>query len=377
VSCSARCPSGQRRQREVSEIPDVDVREVLAVHGGRLVADGVPPADVEDALTSVTRWADWFDHWMALSDRYGELGVSERAAGHAVTAGEFLWLSCMAAHYGQFLWFHDPAQRELGQRRKQERYADAAPLLIPAAERIDVEVDGTTVPGYLRIPDGDRAPVPLAVLLGGLESTKEEWYLFEELCLRRGLATFAFDGPGQGEYFFTRRLGPGFHRCTAAVIDTLTPRHELDTSRIGVVGRSLGGYYALESAAHDDRIAACVSWGGLFDLASYDAMDPLARLGFAYVAGYAEPGQAADHLRSSIDLAPHAPGISCPVYLLHGARDRVIGPDQLEKFERHLAGVDVHWDIRPYGNHCCHNLSHLIRPAMVDWLRDRLATERP
>lgn len=39
---------------------------------------------------------------------------------------------------------------------------------------------------------------PLALLLPGLDSVKEEFYSWENVFLKRGLATFSLDGPGQG-----------------------------------------------------------------------------------------------------------------------------------------------------------------------------------
>lgn len=323
-------------------------------------------------MREIPSWSGWFEHWMHRAEQYAERGNLERSRGHDVSAGEFLWLSSLTAHYAQFLWFHDVEQREAGQRYKQERYRDAAPLLRPVAERVDIAFEDTVLPGYLRLPGDMREPVPVAVLIGGLESTKEESYCFEQMCLRRGLATFAFDGPGQGEYFFDRPLVPEFHRTTSVVLDHLASRAEIDASRVGVVGRSLGGFYALQSAARDARIRACVSWGGLFDLDLFDAMDPLAQAGFAYVAGYDDPVSAAPFLRETIDLSTYASDITCPVYMLHGEEDKVIGPDQLAKFRKTLNGPNVHWDVRPEGNHCCHNLSHLIRPSMIDWIVDQM-----
>src|SRR5581483_4192079 len=164
----------------------------------------------------------------------------------------------LCIHYAQFMWFHDPVRRKAGQLRKVELYDRAAPYLEPPARRIEIEFEGSAIPGYLRLPPGP-APAggwPCAVLIGGLESTKEESLLFEDLCLDRGVATFAFDGPGQGELFFQVKLQPDFERYTSAVVDELEQLPELDSHRLGVLGRSLGGFYAIRSAAHDPRLRA-------------------------------------------------------------------------------------------------------------------------
>ena len=117
-----------------------------------------------------------------------------------------------------------------GQRRKVELFDRAAPHLSPAGERVEIAFEGATIPGYLRLPAaaGD-GPFPCCVLIGGLESTKEESHLFENLCLERGIATFAFDGPGQGEMFFEVKLGPDFERYSSAVLDHLVERRPRST----------------------------------------------------------------------------------------------------------------------------------------------------
>ena len=100
---------------------------------------------------------------------------------------------------------------------------------------------------------------PVVVIISGLESTKEEARTMEDGLLRRGLATFTFDGPGQGESWFQGGLIVEFERATSAVIDYLERLPQVDAKRLGVFGPSMGGYLAPRSAACDQRIKACAS----------------------------------------------------------------------------------------------------------------------
>src|SRR5581483_11907526 len=249
-----------------------DVRSLM--HTGRMLYDGVPYFDLQRAGEQVVHLDQWFDFWAAAGERYERMGEEALAAGARLSGGEWLWQASLSFHYAQFMWFHDPARRERGQRRKVELYNRAAPNLWPPAERIEIDVEGSTIPGFLRMPPGRRPEKgwPCVLLLGGLESTKEESYQFENLCLRRGIATFAFDGPGQGEVFFQLKLQPQFERYTSAVIDRLEKQDELDSNRLGVLGRSLGGFYALRSGAGDDRLRAVVAWAFFHDMDDFEEM---------------------------------------------------------------------------------------------------------
>ncbi len=239
--------------------PTADRSRIASIlDGGRMLADGIPYPDFREAAEGIASPDQWFDFWWAKGETYERIGDEALAAGHPVSAGEWLWHGSLSFHYAQFMSFHDPARRERGQRRKVEVYNRAAPYLTPAAERVEIAFEGTVIPGFLRVPSGSRPKSgwPCAVLIGGLESTKEESLQFEDMCLRRGLAAFAFDGPGQGELFFDVKLQPEFERWTSAVVDDLVTSDQIDSARIGVLGRSLGGHYALRAAATDDRFAA-------------------------------------------------------------------------------------------------------------------------
>src|SRR6266508_4950584 len=119
---------------------------------GRMLYDGVPYFDLQRASERVADLDDWFDFWVEAGERYEGLGEEALTAGARVSAGEWLWQASLSFHYAQFMWFHDPARRELGQRRKVELYNRAAHHLLPAAERIEIPFDGATIPGFLRLP---------------------------------------------------------------------------------------------------------------------------------------------------------------------------------------------------------------------------------
>lgn len=349
------------------------VESTLHVHGGRFAGDGVHAIDLEATIANIQTWDDWYPAWAEVGDRYETLARKALNGGYRTTAGEFFWQACISYHYAQFLFFHNRLLREQGQRKKQDLYNLAAPLLQPAAERFDLPIDGRTIPGFLRLPTG-RGPFPVVVLLGGLESTKEESYHFENMLLKRGVATCAFDGPGQGEMFFQASLQPDFERYTSTVISWAQARAEIDGDRIGILGRSLGGYYAVRSAAFDSRIIACVAWGPLYDMSSWNHMAALTRLGFQYVSGQRSEDAAKAYLQKAINLRGIAERLRCALFVLHGSRDDLIPASHIERLDRDVRGAaEKIIDIEPEGNHCCHNLHPVVRPRMADWLADKLA----
>lgn len=337
----------------------------------RMHGDGVPAPDVRALQTSIGSWDEWLPAWGALAEAYERSADEALSAGASITAGEDYWQAALCWHYGQFLWFHRPDERRDASERKVALYRKSSSLLSPPAERIDIPFEGTQIPAYLRLPD-QGGPWPCVILLGGLESTKEESYLFENACLRRGLATMAFDGPGQGEYFLQRPLVGDFERYTSAVADHVEQRPEIDRDRLAVIGRSLGGYYAVRSCVFDRRFKACVAFGALFHLFHFDELHPLVQQGFRHITGIADESEAEEALKSLVNLEDVAPRLETPLYLLHGALDRLIPVDQAERLASVATKAEKKVVIEPDGKHCAHNIYHRVRRPMIDWVVARL-----
>src|SRR5205823_12195757 len=121
--------------------------------------------------------------------------------------------------------------------------------LDPAAERIEIPFEGgKQLVGNLRRPAGP--PAPLVLLLPGLDSTKEEFFGWENVFLARGLATFSLDGPGQGETGLTTHIYPNYEVAVTAAIDVLSARDDVDAGRVGAAGRSEEHTSELQSLAY-------------------------------------------------------------------------------------------------------------------------------
>jgi 2,6-dihydroxypseudooxynicotine hydrolase len=229
-----------------------------------------------------------------------------------------------------------------------------------------------TVTAYLRVPSGGRAgATPCVVLIGGLESTKEESYRFENDCLLRGLATCVFDGPGQGETLFGAKIRADFERFTSAILDVLVAHPALDARRIGILGRSLGGNYALRSAAADHRLACCAAWSTRAHMDYWTELPLQTQQLYAYAAGFGldELVAAGRHVQHALDIRPILGMVRCPVYIQHGAQDPSIRQADAETLAAGLRGAaGVQLEMISDGNHCSHNCAQRARPALVDWL---------
>jgi dipeptidyl aminopeptidase/acylaminoacyl peptidase len=99
----------------------------------------------------------------------------------------------------------------------------------------------------------------------GLDSTKEHMYGsgFPRELAARGISTLMVDCPGSGEALRLHGLTARVETedWAAACVDYLIHRGDVDEARIGLVGWSLGGFYAPRAAAFEHRLALCVAWG--------------------------------------------------------------------------------------------------------------------
>jgi 2,6-dihydroxypseudooxynicotine hydrolase len=341
---------------------------------GRMLADGLPYSDVTTAQAEINDASAWLPFWTERAATYERLGTEAMHQGNDLTAGEFLWLASLCCHYAQFMWFHDRETRSRIQNEKVRLYDAAAPHLNPPAARLDIafadyEVPHS-IPGFLRVPTGTPPAQgwPVVLIVGGTESTKEEAHRFEDLCLARGLATYAFDGPGQGEMLDVLPTQPHFERWSRRVVDELQRQPGLDSTRVGVIGRSLGAHYALRIAACDERIAVCVAWGPFFDMSDALEVGPQSFTGDLYNAGFdGDVENGLPVVQSMLDLADVAAGLRVPTYILHGAKDAIVSQYQAEALRHGFPNADVTFVVDPNGTHCCHNLAHLHRPALADF----------
>ena len=61
----------------------------------------------------------------------------------------------------------------------------------------------------------------------------------------------SLDGPGQGEISTKLPIRHDYEVAVSAAIDAMESRDDIDAARVGLIGVSLGGYYACRAAAFE------------------------------------------------------------------------------------------------------------------------------
>jgi dienelactone hydrolase len=208
------------------------------------------------------------------------------------------------------------------------------------------------------------------VLIPGLDSTKEEFFALESVFLDRGMATLSVDGPGQGEGGFHSRIRPDYEVALAGTLDALAGRPQVDLGRVGVVGISLGLYYAVRAAAFEPRLAAVAGVSGPYDMgAGWEDKPSLTREAFAYYSGAASDAEARERA-GQLSLVGVARTVQQPCLVVTGKRDRVIPWEQTKRIADEVPRAE--WALYDDGTHVCNNIPFRYRPLISDWLRDRL-----
>ncbi|WP_224334666.1 alpha/beta hydrolase family protein [Haloprofundus halobius] len=359
-----------------------------------------------------TDFEAWYTEWRRTADRVAVAGEYAEAGGHDETARDAFLRAHNYYRTAEFFLDGDDSRRVPTYERGRKAFRRALGYLDASVEQVAIPYEDTQLPGYLFTPDdppaSDDTERPTVVCLGGFDSLAEELYF---LCgvpaaLERGYACFVFDGPGQGAPLRLEdvKARTDWENVLGPVLDVLVDDSRVDADRIGVVGASMGGYYAPRAAAFDDRIAAVVAFDHCFDLWAAAAhgqerlaalvdyapgvlVNAMAALGARVDAGSRWRmensrwvfGTDAANLRRTLreySLRDVADRITCPTLALAGEDDHLMPLPLVYEFADAIAGpttTRVFTTDEGAGEHCQVGNLSLAHGEIYDWFDGTLA----
>jgi dipeptidyl aminopeptidase/acylaminoacyl peptidase len=336
----------------------------------------------------------WFSEWNKMGERIASLAEKAESEGHFQTASAaFL----RASHYIQL------GERYLQPRtpESQKAYARSVTFFkkglphVPFLSIEPVEVPfegGKSLPAYFIKREGStEVKWPTVVFFDGLDVTKEMIFVYAgtpELA-KRGMACLLIDGPGNGESIRFRGipLRHDYEVAGSAAVDYLESRGDVDESRLGVMGISLGGYYASRCAAFERRFKASVAWGGIYD---YHAIwkrrievecrdtNSMPAEHLFWILGVKNVEEALTKLEK-FTLKGVANKIKCSFLITHGEEDAQIPMDDARKLfeEASSSNKTLRVFTREEGGaqHVMMDNRTIAIAYIGDWLADRLVRQ--
>lgn len=330
----------------------------------------------------------FFDSWCALADRLVAQAARDEAAGNDLSASHKLARACVYYMTAERMQRHGFAPREVAYAKMLSAMTEAARLGKLNVERVEIPYEGTSYPGLFVRGDGDR-PAPCMIHTNGLDSVKEMifWSGIGNDMALRGVSTLMIDHPGVGEALRARRLVGRYDSevWASAAVDYLATRSDVDAARIGIMGWSLGGYYAPRATAFEPRLALCVSWGANHFWGELQKRR-LLREGENPVPHYWEHVRWVFGMPDMDAFMAWAPAmtldgvvekITVPYLVTHGVGDRQIPLDAAHRsYERAVNSIDRELRIFTEEDggveHVCADNMLPARDFIADWVAHRL-----
>jgi hypothetical protein len=262
------CPEGQVQWLDGDEFSTEFLRLLGAAQEGGsmvsecfLVASRIDPTDRADS---------WCREWIRIADLSCERGNAAFERGHVSTA-QSNWLR--AINYYQASTFAlDAADKKRQDALRAMRACARRYIahLAPAGEVVEIPwLEGHALEGYfLPAPDAS-ARTPVVVCMGDPGHRKEE-YLFKvaRYARERGMSLLAVDllGSDIGAEFDEVVGRPDLEASVGCVRDYLATREDIDERRIAILGDGAGSSFVARGVAFDNRFAAVVCDGGIWDM---------------------------------------------------------------------------------------------------------------
>jgi dienelactone hydrolase len=347
----------------------VGVKRITRPFWGRWRASSIGDETIFRFLDGIAT----IDNWASVASQIVDEEVAAFESGRAALsrADEVAGLRRLSylCHMAQWGSLPITAEKLRLYRLCRDLYIEAETLANRACyRRIDVPWKGRTLHGNLHLPAAAERPAPLAIIIHGIDGSKEE-HLATELALQdAGLAVLGLDGPGQGEALLLDGIlwSRDFPDVVGAALDVLAGDRAVDTTRVGLFGISIGGMWALRAAAGDARVRALYDLGGPINTKAFARVPFIIKTRMCQVTGARDAETIAEVLASnSTESDAVLSQVACAVRIMHGGRDRVVAVAEKQWLRDRLVAFgrapEVSLEIIPGGDHCCTGHAAAIR----------------
>ena len=271
----------------------------------------------------------WITEWTRVAEKNEQMAEKFAADGFKVTANEYYLRA--AGFYRDACWpqpVTDPRMLT-SYKKARDNFDKAWKLVRPPFERVQINYEGKMLDGYFRKPNNPPGKkFPAVIAFQGADTMAEATIMGGGAYAARGMAYLAVDFPGQGGALRLKdlHLPPDTERVAKAMIDYLETRPDVDATRVGMQGISMGGYGVPRAASGEKRIKAAFMSSGSYDLKSdlFEYFPPIQER-VRWIIGAKDLADARKQL-ADYNLQGRATKIEAPMLIGYSKDDRIMDP---------------------------------------------------
>ncbi len=282
---------------------------------------------------------EFLKEWVKMADKLTELADEDQQRGREFSASHKLHRASLYYTTAERMQGHGHPARMATFKKAQLAFQQATALGKDNCERFEIPYHDSFIPALFTRADGVAGPAPTVLFVNGLDSCKEllYWSRLPQALAQRGVSTLCIDQPGSGEAIRVNELWATYasEEWASVVYDWLAARDDVDESRIGMTGISLGGHFVARAVAKEPRFKCGAVWGANHNWAEVqrkrlnnEGENPVPHY-WAHVMWVFGAADMEDFLAKveGMNMNGVMQEIRVPFLVTHGANDRQISVD--------------------------------------------------
>lgn len=339
----------------------------------RAVANGLIREELNAAFKQARSWEQLPQVFAGIAGELTEKAVYWDDLGLMPRASSYYLQAALWDFYAQLLSGGEPDRKALLYARCSKNYRLATQHFEYPAQAVQIPYQAGSLRGYLRLPGPEATrPYPCTILIGGVNSSKEELHFTENAFLRMGIATLSFDLPGFGESLGNRLDNCDFEILGNALYLFLTQQVQLNPDRLALHGISLGGSLALHMVRQcPNRYRAVATLSAPYNLRVdlKRLMPPVRREVVCLTSG-------AEHLLRDFAAKLYEPealaDLTCPILVAGGGKDIIVRGSETKLLYERSGSPDKKLLYCPNAGHGCYEMIPSLRYEIAQWIRQRI-----